>query len=150
MPPAITTSNLTKRFGAITAVDDVALEVAPGEVFGLIGPNGAGKTTLLQLLAALLDPTAGSAVVLGYDVRRDAEALRQRLGYVSQEFTLYSALSRESAPLRQPGGPQARGQCGRMGAQNSRLTACPGPAPKSRPPLPVASHWRPPPYPGTP
>jgi ABC-2 type transport system ATP-binding protein len=95
MPPAITTHKLSKRFGGTTAVDSVDLEVAAGEVFGLVGPNGAGKTTLLQLLAALRDPTAGSAAVLGYDVVRNAKALRQRIGYVAQEFTLYGTLTVE-------------------------------------------------------
>ncbi|MDH3602386.1 MAG: ATP-binding cassette domain-containing protein [Candidatus Tectomicrobia bacterium] len=89
MSQAITIRNLTKRFGATTAVDAVDLDVARGEVFGLVGPNGAGKTTLLQLLAALLDPSSGSVAVLGYDIVQDAEALRQRIGYVSQTFTLY-------------------------------------------------------------
>jgi ABC-2 type transport system ATP-binding protein len=95
MPRAVTTVGLTKCFGATTAVEGITLEVAAGEVFGLVGPNGAGKTTLLQLLAALLNPTSGNAAVLGYDVRRDADALRQHIGYVSQEFTLYGTLSVE-------------------------------------------------------
>jgi len=95
MPQAMTLTNLTKRFGDTTAVDRVDLEVAVGEVLGLVGPNGAGKTTLLQLLAALLNPTAGRATVLGYDVVHDADVLRQRLGYVPQEFTLYGTLSVE-------------------------------------------------------
>lgn len=95
MPAVIEARGLTKRYQGVTAVDGVTLEVARGEVFGLVGPNGAGKTTLLQLLVGLLDPTAGSATVLGRDVRRDASALLQRIGYVSQEFTLYGALSVE-------------------------------------------------------
>ncbi|MBI3456308.1 MAG: ABC transporter ATP-binding protein [Candidatus Rokubacteria bacterium] len=86
---------LTRRFRETTAVDGVDLEVARGEIFGLVGPNGAGKTTLLQLLAALLHPTAGTATVLGYDVARGGEALRARIGYVSQDFTLYGTLSVE-------------------------------------------------------
>ena len=95
MASAIEARGLTKRFGTTAAVDAVDLDVAPGEVFGLVGPNGAGKTTLLQLLAALLDPTAGAAAVLGADVVREAAALQRRIGYVSQEFTLYGALSVE-------------------------------------------------------
>jgi ABC-2 type transport system ATP-binding protein len=95
MTHAVTATHLSKRFGTVSAVDGVDLAVTAGEVFGLVGPNGAGKTTLLQLLAALLDPTSGNAAVLGYDVRRDAEALRQHLGYVSQAFTLYGTLSVE-------------------------------------------------------
>jgi ABC-2 type transport system ATP-binding protein len=93
MTPAVATRGLTKRFGTTTAVDAVDLDVAPGEIFGLVGPNGAGKTTLLQLLAGLLDPTAGDATVLGADVVRDIRALQPRIGYVSQEFTLYGTLS---------------------------------------------------------
>ncbi len=95
MPPAIEARGLTKRFGATTAVEAVDLAVARGEVFGLIGPGAAGKTTLVQLLAALLEPTAGTATVLGLDVFHDAPALRRRIGYVSQEFTLYGTLSVE-------------------------------------------------------
>lgn len=93
MHPAIYARGLTKRFGETPAVEAIDLDVAQREIFGLIGPNGAGKTTLIQLLAALLDPAGGSASVLGCDVVRDASKLRQRVGYVSQEFTLYSALS---------------------------------------------------------
>src|SRR5574341_1016703 len=93
MIPVIEARNLVKRFGTTVAVNTIDVEVAHGEIFGLVGPNGAGKTTFLQLLAALLDPTAGSARVLGYDVVREAPALRQRIGYVSQEFTLYGTLT---------------------------------------------------------
>jgi ABC-2 type transport system ATP-binding protein len=95
MSQAITTNGLTKRFGNRTAVAGVSLDIAPGEVFGVVGANGAGKTTLLQLLATLLDPSDGTASVLGHDVVREAEALRPRIGYVSQEFTLYGTLSVE-------------------------------------------------------
>lgn len=93
MASAIYARGLTKHFKENPAVEAVDLDVARGEIFGLIGPNGAGKTTLIQLLAALLDPTDGSASVLGCDVVRDASGLRQRVGYVSQEFTLYGVLS---------------------------------------------------------
>ena len=95
MASVITARSLTKRFGETTALEAVDLDVASGEIFGLIGPNGAGKTTLLQLLVGLLDPTAGGAAVLGCDVTRTAPAPRRRIGYVSQEFTLYGALSAE-------------------------------------------------------
>ncbi len=95
MTRVIEARGLTKRFGATAALDVVDLDIAPGEIFGVVGPNGAGKTTLLQLLAALLTPSAGNAVVLGCDVRRDAAALRPRMGYVSQEFTLYGTLTVE-------------------------------------------------------
>lgn len=93
MPPVIYARGLTKRFGTTTAVDAIDLDVPYGVVFGLIGPNGAGKTTLIQLLAALLDATSGRASVLDLDVARDAPGLRRRVGYVSQEFTLYGQLT---------------------------------------------------------
>ena len=93
MAPAIEATGVVRRFGTVTALDGVDLEVAPGTMFGLIGPNGAGKTTLLQILAAVLDPTAGRARVLGHDVVEDAARLHPRIGYVAQEFTLYGALS---------------------------------------------------------
>src|SRR3989338_8935598 len=95
MPATIEAKRLSRRFGATMAVESVDLDVARGEIFGLLGPNGAGKTTLLRLLAGLLDPTAGRATVLGLDVNRDATPLRQRIGYVSQEFTLYGTLTVE-------------------------------------------------------
>jgi ABC-2 type transport system ATP-binding protein len=91
----IRAQRLVKRFKTTLAVSDLDLRVERGEVFGLIGPNGAGKTTLLQLLTGLLDPSAGRATVLGCDTAREAEAIRERIGYVSQEFTLYAALSVE-------------------------------------------------------
>lgn len=91
----IRTQSLTKRFKVTPAVVDVDLAVSQGEIFGVIGPNGAGKTTLIQLLAGLLDPTAGRATVLGFDTVRQVEAIRERIGYVSQDFTLYGTLTVE-------------------------------------------------------
>jgi len=93
MAPAIEAEGLVRRFGTLAALDGVELTVAPGTMFGLVGPNGAGKTTLLQILAGVLDPTAGRARVLGHDVVEDASRLHLRIGYVAQEFTLYGALS---------------------------------------------------------
>jgi ABC-2 type transport system ATP-binding protein len=80
---------LTCRFGAFTAVDEVSLEVRPGEILGLLGPNGAGKTTLIKMLCGLQPPTAGTAVVAGHDVRREGAQVRGRIGYMSQRFALY-------------------------------------------------------------
>lgn len=91
----IKAESLTKRFKTTPAVVDVDIAVNRGEVFGLIGPNGAGKTTLIQLLTGLLDPTAGRATVFGIDTVREVEAIRQRIGYVSQDFTLYGSLTVE-------------------------------------------------------
>ena len=90
---AIETRALTKRFGAFTAVDAVDLTVSRGEIFGFLGPNGAGKTTLIRMLTANMLPTAGRAEVLGCDVVRQAEALRRRIGYMSQNFSLFEDLT---------------------------------------------------------
>jgi ABC-2 type transport system ATP-binding protein len=92
---AIRTRGLGKRFGRTTALEGIDLDVRAGEMFGLIGPNGAGKTTLLRILATLLTPTAGAASVLGRDVVRQSVELRPRIGFVSQEFTLYASLTAE-------------------------------------------------------
>jgi drug efflux transport system ATP-binding protein len=94
-PVAITVRGLIKRFGRATALDGIDLDVEPGEMFGLVGPNGAGKTTLLRILATLLAPSAGTATVLGRDVVGQAVDLLSRIGYVSQEFTLYASLTVE-------------------------------------------------------
>ncbi|HSE89315.1 MAG TPA: ATP-binding cassette domain-containing protein [Candidatus Binatia bacterium] len=91
----IKTRGLSKNFGEVCAVSKVNLAVNKGEVVGLIGPNGAGKTTLIHLLTGLLDPTAGDAKVLGFDTVREADAIAERMGYVSQEFTLYGTLTVE-------------------------------------------------------
>jgi len=80
----VETSGLTKRFGDLTAVDDFTLSVEDGEVFGLLGPNGAGKTTVIKMLATLLPPTSGIAVVSGFDVSRHPTQVRRQIGYVPQ------------------------------------------------------------------
>jgi ABC-2 type transport system ATP-binding protein len=84
---------LTKRFGARTVVDNVSFDVYRGEVFALVGPNGSGKTSTIRMLCGLLNPTEGQATVLGYDVVRDAERMKQHIGYMSQRFSLYQDLS---------------------------------------------------------
>jgi ABC-2 type transport system ATP-binding protein len=91
--PAIEASGLIKKFGDVTAVDGLTLSVAPGEIFGLVGPDGAGKTTTMRLLTGVMQPTAGSATVLGVEVTRDPEAIRPRIGYVPQSSSLYADLS---------------------------------------------------------
>ena len=82
--PVLTTHELTRRFGDLTAVDELTLSVASGEIFGLIGPNGAGKTTTIKMLTTLLPPTSGSATVAGFDVERFPAAVRRSIGYVPQ------------------------------------------------------------------
>jgi ABC-2 type transport system ATP-binding protein len=84
---AITVSGITKKFGTITAVDDVSFEVAEGEFFGFLGPNGAGKTTLIRMLTTLLKPTAGRAVVACCDVSKEPAAVRRGIGVVPQAMT---------------------------------------------------------------
>jgi len=93
--PAIAVERLGKRFGAFQALDGVSFDVAPGEIMGFLGPNGAGKSTLIRVLCGLLRPSEGRASVAGIDVVADPEAVRQRIGYMSQKFSLYSDLSVE-------------------------------------------------------
>jgi len=85
MVQAIETLKLRKTYGALTAIDDLTFDVAPGEIFGLLGPNGAGKSTTVRILITLLRPTGGRAVVLGHDVVKQPEAVRRLIGYVPQE-----------------------------------------------------------------
>lgn len=91
--PVIEVTDLVKRFGAFTAVDHLTLDVRPGEVFGLLGSNGAGKSTAIRMLCGLLRPTSGQARVLGVDVARDPEAVKLRIGYMTQRFSLYEDLT---------------------------------------------------------
>ena len=93
MSAAVTCEHLTRRFGALSAVDDVSLNVPTGEIFGLIGPDGAGKTTLMRLFAGILTPTSGRAQVAGYDVVADPEGVKRHIGYLSQVFSLYTDLT---------------------------------------------------------
>jgi len=93
VPPTIETHALTRDFKGTRAVDSLDLAIRPGELFGLVGPDGAGKTTALRLLAGLLDITSGSARVAGYDLARQAEAVKRKIGYMAQQFSLYGELS---------------------------------------------------------
>jgi ABC-2 type transport system ATP-binding protein len=90
---AITVSELTRRFGGFTAVDRLTFDVARGEIFGFLGANGAGKSTTIRMLCGLLKPSSGTATVGGIDVSRDPEGVKQRIGYMSQRFSLYERLT---------------------------------------------------------
>ena len=100
MTRAIDVRALTRRFGSFTAVDAITFDVGEGEVFGFLGANGAGKTTAIKMLIGLLAPTSGSATVAGCDVVRESDAVRRRIGYMSQRFSLYEDLTvRENITL---------------------------------------------------
>ncbi|NTV63151.1 MAG: ABC transporter ATP-binding protein [Oscillochloris sp.] len=89
---AVETTDLTRHFGDFVAVDHVTLQVEEGEVFGFLGPNGSGKTTTIRMLCGLIAPTAGEGRVLGFDIGRESEAIKARIGYMSQKFSLYPDL----------------------------------------------------------
>jgi ABC-2 type transport system ATP-binding protein len=93
MELAIEAHDLTRRFGAFTAVDGITFDVRSGEVFGFLGANGAGKTTAIRMLTGLLTPTGGAARVAGYDVYTESEAIKRSIGYMSQRFSLYEDLT---------------------------------------------------------
>ena len=90
---AVEVVNLTKTFDDFTAVDGVSFTIERGEIFGFLGPNGAGKTTTIRMLLGLLMPTSGRAEVLGFDIAREAEEIKKRIGYMSQRFSLYNDLT---------------------------------------------------------
>src|ERR1035437_6731914 len=89
----ITAKELTKRFGAFTAVDKISFDVEKGEIFGFLGANGAGKTTAMRMLCGLSLPTSGVASVAGYDVYKQNELIKKNIGYMSQKFSLYEDLT---------------------------------------------------------
>ncbi|MCK4606959.1 MAG: ABC transporter ATP-binding protein [candidate division Zixibacteria bacterium] len=90
---AVRVRDLSRQFGAFTAVDRISLTVARGEIFGFLGANGAGKTTAIRMLCGLLMPTAGEGEVVGYDIYRQAEDIKKSIGYMSQKFSLYPDLT---------------------------------------------------------
>jgi ABC-2 type transport system ATP-binding protein len=92
---AIVVRDLTRRFGNFTAVDHISFSVERGEIFGFLGANGAGKSTAIRMMCGLLKPTSGTAVVDGVDVSRNPEEVKRRIGYMSQKFSLYEALTVE-------------------------------------------------------
>jgi ABC-type multidrug transport system ATPase subunit len=85
--------SLTKRFGAFTAVDHVSFSVDKGSIFGFLGPNGSGKSTVIRMLCGILEPSDGTARIDGHDVVRDAESIKEIIGYMSQQFSLYDELT---------------------------------------------------------
>jgi ABC-2 type transport system ATP-binding protein len=90
---AIETNLLTKRYGNFTAVDNVSFYIPKGEIFGLLGPNGAGKTTTIRMLCGITLPSEGQGHVLGYDIAKQPEEIKKRIGYMSQKFSLYNDLT---------------------------------------------------------
>lgn len=92
-PFDIEAKHLTRRFGQLTAVDDVSFAIRRGSIFGLLGPNGSGKSTIIRMLCGVLTPSDGTAYVLGHDVRSESEEIKRQIGYMSQMFSLYSDLS---------------------------------------------------------
>jgi len=90
---AVETFELTRKFGDFVAVNAVTFRVEEGEIYGFLGPNGSGKTTTIRMLCGLLLPTSGNATVLGYDVRKQPEEIKKRIGYMSQKFSLYEDLT---------------------------------------------------------
>src|SRR3989304_6956619 len=115
---SIQTTNLTKSFGPVTAVRRLTLEVKTGEIFGLVGPDASGKTTTLRMLCGILPPDSGEGRVAGFNIRTEAERLKERVGYLPQRFGLYGDLTvlenihfyadlyqvpKETRPARLPG-----------------------------------------------
>jgi ABC-2 type transport system ATP-binding protein len=93
MPPVITTEKLTKRFGNFIAANELTFEVDKGEIFGFLGANGAGKTTAMRMLCGLLAPSSGKATIAGFDVYKQTEKIKKKIGYMSQKFSLYDDLT---------------------------------------------------------
>lgn len=97
---AIIVKNLVKKFGDITAVNDLSFEVKEGEIFGLLGPNGAGKTTTIKILSGLLSPTSGDAIVGGYDIKKNLRKVKELIGVCPQQAAIYKFLTgRENIEL---------------------------------------------------
>jgi ABC-2 type transport system ATP-binding protein len=89
----VETEHLSRRFGDLVAVADVSLRVRKGEIYGVLGPNGAGKSTTIRMLCGILDPSGGRGSVVGYDIARDPERIKERVGYMTQRFSLYEDLT---------------------------------------------------------
>lgn len=95
MEYAIEVNNLTKKFGDFTAVNNLSFNIEKGKIFGFLGPNGSGKSTTIRMLCGVITPTSGNAKVMGHDIVKDTELVRQSIGYMSQKFSLYEDLTVE-------------------------------------------------------
>ncbi len=95
MEYAISIKGLTKKFGDFTAVDNLSFNIPKGKIFGFLGPNGSGKSTTIRMICGVLSPTSGEGKVLGYDLLKDTEKIKQNIGYMSQKFSLYEDLTVE-------------------------------------------------------
>lgn len=95
MDYAISIKGLTKKFGNFTAVDNLSFDIPKGKIFGFLGPNGSGKSTTIRMICGVLNPTLGEGKVLGYDLIKDTEKIKQNIGYMSQKFSLYEDLTVE-------------------------------------------------------
>jgi ABC-2 type transport system ATP-binding protein len=95
MEYAIEIRNLTKKFGSFVAVNDISFGIPQGKIFGFLGPNGSGKSTTIRMICGVLSPTSGKGTVLGYDMYKDTELIKQNIGYMSQKFGLYEDLTVE-------------------------------------------------------
>ncbi len=93
MDYAIEVSNLKKTFGDVLAVNGISFGIKKGEIFGLLGPNGSGKSTTIRMICGVITPTEGTGTVLGFDIREESESIKQRIGYMSQHFSLYGDLT---------------------------------------------------------
>ncbi|HET6333316.1 MAG TPA: ABC transporter ATP-binding protein [Polyangiales bacterium] len=93
--PVIECEHLSRKFGSLWAVRDVSLRVERGQIFGVLGPNGAGKSTTIRMLCGILDPTSGRGTVVGHDIAKDSEGIKQNIGYMTQRFSLYEDLTVE-------------------------------------------------------
>src|SRR5947207_11980786 len=91
--PMIEVEGLTKRFGTFTAVDHISFTVGKGSIFGFLGPNGSGKTTVIRMLCGILQPTDGTARIGAHDIVRELEPIKEMIGYMSQQFSLYDELT---------------------------------------------------------
>ncbi|HYE84176.1 MAG TPA: ABC transporter ATP-binding protein [Clostridia bacterium] len=95
MEYAISIKDLTKKFGSFTAVNSISFDIPKGKIFGFLGPNGSGKSTTIRMICGVLSPTSGEGKVLGYDLKKDTERIKQNIGYMSQKFSLYEDLTVE-------------------------------------------------------